>query len=155
MMKEILKWNEERALLNDFKPSLEFNMLLEEVLELRIKDKKDIKDLISCINSTISSISDNEVSEISIKEMADAYIDAVIIAIGSLGKLIKYINMLNKDNLDIDDIEKIIKAGFKAVIKANNQKPAVKDSSGKIIKGDSFKEPSIPLTLGEIENDYV
>lgn len=155
MIKEVLQWNNERDLLNHYQPTLEFNMLLEEVLELKLKDKKDIKDLIYSINQTIDKICVSEVSEVSIKDMVDAYIDTCIIAIGSLAKLINMINKSFGKDVNIDDIEKIIKAGFYEVIQANNKKPKEKDKNGKIIKGNDFVEPIIPLTLDEVDNQHI
>lgn len=155
IIKEVLQWNNERGLLNSFDIDLEFNMLLEEVLELKISDKKTVKELVEVINSTINkTVFENE-KNVTVNDVADACIDVIIIAIGTLAKIIKNVNLKDNKDLSIDDIEKIIKAGEYEVIQANNKKPKEKDSNGKIIKGDDFVEPIILLSVEEIGNRYI
>lgn len=146
MINEVLQWNNERGLLNNFDLDLEFNMLLEEVLELKLNDKSMIKNIISYINDKIDCVP-KECKHLSDRQIANAFIDIKVLANGGHGKIIRK----NNKELSINDVEAIIKADEYIVIKANNKKPKEKDSNGKIIK----VQPIIPLTVEEIGSRYI
>lgn len=77
----------------------------------------------------------------------DSEVDGVIFYLGDL--MINYFRF-NSMNITKEDIIKLIYKAFDTVTKANLKKSMKKDSEGKILKGDEFVPPKVPILKEEL-----
>lgn len=122
VIENIVKWNEERGLLNTpFNLKREMGMILEEVLEGFGFSKKIAKERgLELANDFYESSFDM----VGKNELIDSFGDIAFIAIGSIAKLSADPEVVLAD-----------------ITEANQQKGSKVDENGKIIKDDSFIEP--------------
>ena len=140
---EVYDFNLSRNLLEKFKADTEVKMLLEEVVEAKIKDKEIVKKVVKECWDIIKKNSKNDVT---MEDFMNALIDIKFIATGSQYKLLSTKHKYhNKDTLD-----RIIDYNESEVCRCNSLKSFDTDENGKIIKPDNFDEPETLLNLKDI-----
>lgn len=148
IINDIIDWNDKRNNIN-YDPSLEFEMLQEEVLEYAHSYIKTVNEYMGIDVQNHKVDTEEESEELNLKisayvntldfldewrvHQADALADIIFVAVGSLFKLTGSKEKVNSI--------------LQAVINANEKKGKDVDDNGKIIKPEDFVPPEDVIRL--------
>lgn len=128
--KRIAKWNSDRGL-NNFDKKREGSFIYEELLELLgINKNYETKEEFRKMCREMMEVLESSGNDISPEDMADAFGDIIFFAYGALHKL--HITHGTPEPYQVIDV----------ICNANDTKGTVTNAEGKILKDDTFIEPS-------------